>query len=264
MILHKEFIPKKDSSFLENIGDVQNARSLFIKNRHPNLDFLLFNRYNWMNDFIELNDFGIEIGAGAGFSKFYIKNNNLKITDNADFAWLDLKVDAINMPFENSSLNFIIESNVIHHLSKPILFFRESSRVLKPGGKILIQDVWGSFLLKLLCRTLNTEGYNYNVDVFDENIECTDPDNLWAGNNVILNLLFNDINKFEKLTGFKIEFIRKTEFLIFPLSGGVTSKINVPKLPKFILKKIVKIDNFFTKYFPDIFALQIQILLTKI
>jgi len=58
-----------------------------------------------MNFYIMKEDSGIEIGSGTGLSKLFIKSQNFMITDFIDNNWIDRKVDALNMPFENSSID---------------------------------------------------------------------------------------------------------------------------------------------------------------
>ena len=71
-----------------------------------------------MNKFIKDEDYGIEVGSGAGFSKDFIKNKNFKLTDINNDDHLDFKnIDAQNTNFNNESFNFVIASNMIHHKS---------------------------------------------------------------------------------------------------------------------------------------------------
>ena len=63
-------------------GDVIRARNYFLEKKSKNLDFLLYNRFNWMNKFIKKNDVGIEVGCGTGVSKKYIHNGTFYLTLN--------------------------------------------------------------------------------------------------------------------------------------------------------------------------------------
>ena len=66
-----------------------------------------------MNKFIGENDKGIEVGAGAGLSKKFILNKNLKISDFSNGKHLDHKnIDAQNTGFTNNSYDFVIAANM--------------------------------------------------------------------------------------------------------------------------------------------------------
>ena len=112
-----------------------------------------------MNRYIHDDHCGVEVGSGAGFSREFIRNRNYELTDFAGFDWLDQRnVDATRLPYASASLDFIIESNMLHHLSSPTTFLREAYRVLRPGGVLLIQDVWGSLLLRVLLPLAKNGG----------------------------------------------------------------------------------------------------------
>ena len=56
-----------------------------------------------MNNFIKETDIGIEVGAGAGFSRDFIKNKNLRLSDMSNDDHLDLvNIDAQNTKLEKS------------------------------------------------------------------------------------------------------------------------------------------------------------------
>ena len=69
---HSENLMKQEGDVIRSIEDI---------NKNKNLYTLLSERFEWMNNFIEENDSGIEVGAAAGFSKKFIKNKNFKISD---------------------------------------------------------------------------------------------------------------------------------------------------------------------------------------
>ena len=71
-ILNKISFSQKDNR-MKYIADVDKAREFFFSSKSQNLKFLLNQRFSWMNNFINDNDRGIEVGSGAGFSKEYIK-----------------------------------------------------------------------------------------------------------------------------------------------------------------------------------------------
>ena len=48
--------------------------------------------------------------------------------------------DCEDLPFEDSSFDVIICSNSFHHYPNPQRFFDSAKRVLKPGGRLILQD----------------------------------------------------------------------------------------------------------------------------
>ena len=83
---------------MKKVGEVEDAINYFDSKKNKNLYFLIKNRYEWMNKFIEENDNGIEVGAGAGLVKKFILNKSLKISDFSDSKHLDHKnIDATSL-----------------------------------------------------------------------------------------------------------------------------------------------------------------------
>jgi len=127
----------QQSNRMKTISNTKIAREIYNSSKSKNLKFLLHQRFNWMNKYIKQDDLGMEVGSGAGFLKDFIKNKNLKLTDMSDDLHLDYKnIDAQNTKFQNESFDYVISSNMIHHIPYPIKFFREMNRILKKKWKI--------------------------------------------------------------------------------------------------------------------------------
>lgn len=126
-------------------------------------------------DFIEVNNAfahralelgppsGIILDCGTGTARIPIliagQNPNIHITaidlssnmlkiGEANVNDADLKgsitlmlVDAKKLPFPDNHFDMIISNSIIHHLSKPISFFEELNRVIKPNGGIFVRDL---------------------------------------------------------------------------------------------------------------------------
>ena len=115
----------KNQNRMKNVGDVDEALKYFESKKNKNLYFLIKKRYEWMNKYIKEDDIGIEVGAGAGFSRKFILNKNLKISDFSNHQHLDYKnIDAQNTSFEDNSYDFVIASNMLHHIPYPIKLFQ--------------------------------------------------------------------------------------------------------------------------------------------
>ncbi len=264
LIDFKEYIPNYSSNRLTSEGDCRRAREIFLKNKPKNLIYLLKKRYGWMNNYLSGKEIIYELGCGAGISKFFIKNKNLLLTDVSKFEWVDKYEDALNLSFEDNSVDAFVCSHMIHHLSNPKAFLVKAINCLKPGGIILISDINLSLALKFILRLTHHEGWSYKVNVFSENAICNDPENPWSGNNAIPKLLFLDKSKFEfEFKNARIIHYKPTEFLIFLISGGVISKTKTIQLPIFILNIINKFDEFLVRNFTNLFALGMEIVIEK-
>lgn len=253
-----------DQNRMKSEGDVVSSINHFKNNK--NLKVLLRQRFGWMNNFIEDNQEGLEVGAAAGFSKNFIKCNNFKISDFSDDDHLDYKkIDAQNTGFKNNKFDFVISSNMIHHLPFPLTYFEEMHRILKDKGKLIIFDAHCSLLLQAILILMRHEGFDFTKDVWSEIEPATDKNDLWSGNSAIPYLLFHNKKIFNEKLGdkFKILHLEKCECFLFLNSGGVTSKTFYIPLSYTLLRLIISIDKFLSKFFPKIFALGYKIVLEK-
>jgi ubiquinone/menaquinone biosynthesis C-methylase UbiE len=151
MKIFKKIYFKKSFNNTKKIGDVKNTIKLFKKNKNKNLYFLIKKRFEWMNKFIVHGDKGLEVGAGAGFSKIFTKNKSILISDFSNDTHLDIKnLDAQNTRLKGKSFDYIIAANMIHHLPYPMKFFREINRILKKNGKLIIFEPNCSILLQII------------------------------------------------------------------------------------------------------------------
>ena len=252
---------------MKSIADTKIARELYYSSKSKNVKFLLNERFSWMNDFIQDEDTGIEVGSGAGFSKDFIKNKNFKLTDIGEDDHLDFKnIDAQSTGFESESFDYVIASNMIHHIPFPIKFFKEMNRIIKKGGKLIIFESYCSLVFQLATIIMKHEGFDFTLDVWDEKNPKSDEKNAWHGNIAVPHLIFDDKAKFEKNLGkyFKIEYEKLTECFIFLNSGGVTSKTKCIPLNNFFLNLLNKVDKILVKLFPKIFCMGRRIVLKKI
>lgn len=256
----------QDENRMKSIANTQIARELYYSSNSKNVKFLLNQRFSWMNDFIKEEDHGIEVGSGAGFAKDFIKNKNFKLSDLGEDSHLDFKkIDAQNSGFKNESFNYVIASNMIHHIPFPIKFFKEMNRILKKGGKLIIFESYCSLIFQIATIIMKHEGFDFTLDVWDEKNPKSDENNAWHGNIAVPHLIFDDKNKFNEKLGkyFHIEYEKLTECFIFLNSGGVTSKTKFIPLNSFFLNALNYLDKFLVKFLPNIFCMGRRIVLTK-
>ena len=85
--------------------------------------------------------------TGLDLTPKMIETANAKDLHNAEF----IVGDSENLPFENESFDAVICANSFHHYPHPQKFFDGVSRVLKPGGRLILRDYTSvSFIVWLM------------------------------------------------------------------------------------------------------------------
>jgi len=259
------YVPLATEDRMAGPSDTAAARARYYGKPSANLRILVENRYRWMNTFIQPSDRGVEFGAGPGFARELIHSKSLLLTDFAEAEWLDVKnVDAMATPFKDAEFDFAISVNMIHHLAYPLRFFREMARILRPGGRLIIQDVRCSVFLQAALRLQRHEGYDFGVDVYDEANACTNPDNPWAGNNAVMDLLLEKQSELERRVP-ELALVHRSysEFLTLLNSGGVVARTAYVPLPLSVVKLVDTLDRFLTRSWPRVFASQVQLVFVR-
>ena len=257
----------KQENRMSSVADTSKARDLYYSSKSLNVKFLLEKRFNWMNNFIRDEDNGIEVGSGAGFLKDFINNKNLKLTDLGNDPHLDFKnIDAQSTGFADNSFDYVIASNMIHHMPFPIKFFKEMNRILKKKGKLIIFESYCSLVFQLITIIMKHEGFDFTVNVWDEEKASSDEHNAWHGNIAVPHLIFDDKIKFNENLGnlFKIDYEKLSECFVFLNSGGVTSKTKFIPMNRFFLNILNIIDSILIKILPNVFCMGRKMVLTKI
>ena len=261
----RAFEPINGASSMAHAGDLKNAREIYIRGLNRNLNFLLSRRFSWMNRFVTKNDEGLELGSGISASKDFIKCKKFYTSDFTDSKWLDYSnIDALDTGFESGSFDFIIVSNVIHHLAYPNLFLEECHRLLKPSGVLLIQEIYTSVLTRIILKLMEHEGFNEDIDVFNSTVPANNPRDAWSANCSIPKLLFGNKTTFkEYFPTWKVLHFQRVECILFLNSGGVVAKTGYVPLRPGLLKAVEFLDKLLIKIAPNFFALQVQIVIQK-
>jgi SAM-dependent methyltransferase len=263
-LLHGPFTPSHDQNRMHHEGDVVGARQRFLAHRFRNLDALLRQRYTWMNDYIRPGDAVVEFGCGAGFSRLYVHAVSFVLTDYVKHEWVDREMDAMHPDFPPASIDVIICSHMVHHMARPVTFFKRVHPLLRTGGRIVIQDLNTAFLLRVILRAMRHEGWSYDIDVFDEHTVANDPHDPWSANCAIPELLFESGEAFEhRVPSYRVVKNDLSECLMFPLSGGVIAKTPVPELPGPLLRFVAGLDRILVRLAPSLFALGRSVVLEK-
>ena len=147
---------------------------------------------------------------------------------------------------------------MLHHVPYPLKFLDEMYKILKPEGKLIIQEAHPSIVFQIITIIMRHEGFDFTKDVWNEKIAMSKEDDVWSGNIAVSHLIFDNIKKFDQKFNNKFKIIHQKFFecLIFLNSGGVTSKTFYLPMNYFFLNILNMFDNIITKFFPNFFAME--------
>jgi SAM-dependent methyltransferase len=161
----------------------------------------------------------LELGGGVGNLKVKIPS---LISSDIQFArWLDLVVDAQQLPFGSGSLANIVMLDVLHHVEFCSLLFTEASRVLRPGGRMVLVEPGITLGSTLFYRMLHHEPVVMNVDPLAEGTPDRER-NPYESNQAIPTLLATRYREqfHRKFPDLNIRETQWLSFAAYPLSGG--------------------------------------------
>jgi SAM-dependent methyltransferase len=165
----------------------------------------------------------LEIGSGGGFYP-ELRRGVLSL-DLRPGAEVDVAASALALPFHDRSTSAILLLNVLHHLPDPRQFFRECSRVLKPGGRVCLIEPYAGPLSRRLIRPLHHEPWDERSDW---NIPSSGP---LTGANMALptNIFIRDRARYDsEFPDLPVNRLRLHTIALYLLSGGVSMRSFVP------------------------------------
>jgi SAM-dependent methyltransferase len=191
----------------------------------------------------------LEIGGGIG--NFDIGGRDVVRTDIQYSDSVSVVADAQSLPFSESSFNNIVLVDVLHHLECPLRFLDEASRVLPPGGRVVMVEPG----ITLVSWILYKIGHDELVDLsWEPKVECIpnpekDP---YESNQAIPTLLFGKYSSIVKKTNFSIVDKKWMSLFAYPLSGGFQKwslvSINLVSWLLKLEKKLIPFIGFLTAF----------------
>jgi SAM-dependent methyltransferase len=166
----------------------------------------------------------LDIGGGSAHFKDYRKS--AISLDVLPFPGIDVVADAHEMPFPNGRFAGIVMLDVLHHLQRPLDFFREAVRVLQPRGRLAMIEPGMSLVARRFYQRFHQEPVDMAADVFAEGVRQSG-DDPFDSNQALPVLLFGTSRaraRFERtLPELKIISTEWLSLFVYPLSGGFKS-----------------------------------------
>lgn len=190
----------------------------------------------------------LEIGGGIGNLKDQVAD--LVSSDIQYAPWLDLVADAQKLPFADGALSNIVMLDVMHHIEFPSLLFREASRVLREGGRMVMVEPGispGSRVFYLAHH----EPVNLRADPLIEGAPNTARDP-YDSNQAIPTLLVTKYREAfqKKFPALKISEVHWFAFVAYPASGGFKKwSLLTEPLARLVLKLETYLERPLGRYF---------------
>ena len=165
----------------------------------------------------------VELGSGGGFIKKCIPN--VITSDVLELAGVDKVFSAMQMPFDDGSVDAFFMIDVLHHISDTRAFFREAQRCLKVDGKIVMIEPANTIWARFIYTRWHHEGFDPGGRW---GLEDTGP--LSSANGAIPWIVFcRDRGIFQKeFPQLDIRQIRPHTPLRYLISGGLTLRQLLP------------------------------------
>ena len=117
----------------------------------------------WYGDFIgevKKNPDGkfVELGSGGGFLKEV--EPRVISSDILDLPVNDMTFSALEMPFDDNSLDGIFMIDTFHHIPDSGKFLKEALRTLRDGGVMIMTEPANSWWGRLIYKNLHHEPFN--------------------------------------------------------------------------------------------------------
>jgi SAM-dependent methyltransferase len=161
----------------------------------------------------------LEIGGGSGNFKQFAA---AAIGTDIQFApWLDAVCDAQRLPFTDRSFSNLVMMDVVHHVENPLHALKEASRVLRPGGRLVMCEPAITLVSGIFYRYFHEEPVDMSVDPLDAGAISADR-GPYDSNQAIPTLLVGRHQKAlaKVLPELSLLQVERFSFLAYPLSGG--------------------------------------------
>ena len=195
----------------------------------------------------------VELGSGGGFSKEIYPN--LITSDILDLPHLDKRFSALQMPFDDASVDAFLMIDVFHHVPDSRQFLSEMQRCLKPGGKIVMIEPANTGFGRLIYKNFHHEPF---VPAGTWRLEGEGP--LSSANGALPWIVFvRDREKFQsEFPSLKLLQITPHTPFRYLLSGGVSMRQLVPSFSYPLIKGLEQALAFMNSTLGLFYTIQLE------
>ncbi len=163
----------------------------------------------------------LDIGGGTAHIKQF--RQDVISIDILKFPGIDVVADAHRLPFRDGLFAGVVMLDVMHHLERPIEFLKEASRVLEPGGRLVMIEPAMTTLARRFYDRFHEEPVDMNADAFAP--VATNPDrDPFDANQAIPTLLFATASARglveRAIPSLRVQRVDWQSLFAYPMSGG--------------------------------------------
>jgi glycosyltransferase involved in cell wall biosynthesis len=227
----------------------------------PSIQVYLKSLYGRVENEIKLDAEYLEIGAGAGISKDFLKEYRIQRTDFMSSEDNEIRgnVDAHALPYKNDEFDGVLLFDALHHFTMPLHAIKECLRVTKPGGKIILIEPYVSLFSYPIYKFFHFEktSWIYRLDSSDGAPSGPEQGDQGISKAILKSLKYSKTQQLKGFSSWNYSLI--TPFSFF-LTGGATSPL---KIPSSVIKFAVMIENRLPKALMRFIAARIFIIFRK-
>jgi SAM-dependent methyltransferase len=109
---------------------------------------------------------GRVLDIGGGTAQIKQSRPDVISIDILKFPGIDVVADAHRLPFRDGFFAGLVMLDVMHHLERPIEFLKEVSRVLKPGGRLVMIEPAMTMVARRFYDHFHEEPVDMKADPF--------------------------------------------------------------------------------------------------
>jgi glycosyltransferase involved in cell wall biosynthesis len=231
----------KKRSQVSNLNYADQLRIQRKNSSIPSVQVYLKSLYGRVENEIKLDAEYLEIGAGAGISKDFLKEYRIQRTDFMSSEHEEIRggVDAHALPYKNDEFDGVLLFDALHHFEMPLSAMKECLRVTKPGGKIILIEPYVSLFSYPIYKFFHFEktSWTYRFDRLDGAQSGPEQGDQGISKAILKSLKYSKTQKLKGFSSWNYSLI--TPFSFF-LTGGATSPL---KIPSSVIKFAIMIEN---------------------
>lgn len=207
---------------------------------------------------------GAVLDIGGGTAHIKETHPDVVSADIQSFPGIDVVADAHQLPFQNCFFAGVVMLDVMHHLERPIEFLEEASRVLRPGGRLVMIEPAMTTLAQRFYDRFHEEPVDMNVDPFAP-VTINPNRDPFDSNQAIPSLLFATTPARQRveqtIPSLRVRSVDWHSLIAYPMSGGFQKWSLIPAA---LVSPTLAFENMVPAIFRKHLAFRMMVVLERV